>query len=644
MAKSLIDHAVWWAEQGVPVFPCKGDKSPLTQNGFYDAVSEPNQVRELFLSYGADAKMIGGRMGEASGLVAIDVDLYKPGGEAWYKARVDANELTDTRMHLTKSGGLHLLYEAENIASTVITEGVDVKGEGGYIILPGSPGYTVKQEGLRPIPQGLVEAIRLARKNNNLIGDSAHEAAILAGSSFHEPLAILAARMAGAGRALVDIQARLLHLMNNSVAANSQHDRYARWASIMRSNELPNICASAIKKFGSEQQLENVVQDLPDEVMDDLLLQMENVFPHVNPNQPDYVPVENEWPYAGYFSHEDLQIDDQNFVLYPILAENESVVLFAEPKTGKTALALTMGLNVACGFDWGEFQTPSPAAVMYFALEGTRAIRLRVSAWKKMMIDAGHELPERIPMYVVENAGGFYKDQQKLDHAKRILQHNKMCEREFSLPVKVIVIDTLTKAMTGGDQNSAEDTASLFEIVAMLRASGITATIIFIHHKARGAGNARGSSNIEAEPDVLLDVSKDKDFVVMKVARARSIEDGGAYNFKLRGIELGKNRQGFMQEGVVPEWVERTEDASEFLLALLAMDEGSKTYYPKDILPLMVEYGLVDGDVVKVTAKVTDALISALGGEVVNHGSANIAVERNPSNKLFKTLKVSLLA
>lgn len=642
--KSLIDHAIWWAEQGVPVFPCAGDKSPLTSNGFYDAVSSPKEVRALFEFYGKDAKMIGGRMGSASGLVAIDVDLYKPGGEAWYKARVDGGELSETRVHKTKSGGLHLIYEAENIASTVIADGVDVKGEGGYIILPGTPGYTVEQEGLRPIPEGLVEAIRLARKNNNLVGDSEHEAAILNGSSFHEPLTLLAARMASRGSPLPDIQSRLLGLMNASVAANTQHDRYARWASIMRGNELANICISAFRKFGAEQQLDNVLQDIPNEVMDDLELQMEQVFPHINPEQPDYVPVENEWPYAGYFAHEDLQIDDQNFVLYPILAESESVVMFAEPKTGKTALALTMGLNVACGFDWGEFQTPGPASVLYFALEGTRAIRLRVTAWKKMMQEEGHELPEVIPFRVVENAAGFYKDAQKIDHAKRIIQHNKMCEKEFGLPVKVIVIDTLTKAMTGGDQNSAEDTAALFEIVAMLRSSGITATVIFVHHKARAGGNVRGSSNIEAEPDVLLDVSKDNDFVVMKVARARSIEDGGVYNFKLRGIELGKNKQGFMQEGVVPEWVERTEDATDFLLALLAMDEGSKTYYPKDILPLMIEYGLVDDGVVKVTKEVTDKLVKALGGEVVNHGNANVAVERNPSNKLFKTLKVSLLA
>ena len=32
---------------GVPVFPCvPGKKSPLTPNGFYDASSDPEQIRE----------------------------------------------------------------------------------------------------------------------------------------------------------------------------------------------------------------------------------------------------------------------------------------------------------------------------------------------------------------------------------------------------------------------------------------------------------------------------------------------------------------------------------------------------------------------------------------------------------------------
>src|SRR3954451_22609691 len=57
-------------------------------------------------------------------------------------------ETPPTRVHRTASGGLHLLFtppehvEIRNSQSRV-APGVDVRGEGGYVIVPPSPGYEV---------------------------------------------------------------------------------------------------------------------------------------------------------------------------------------------------------------------------------------------------------------------------------------------------------------------------------------------------------------------------------------------------------------------------------------------------------------------------------------------------------------------
>jgi predicted P-loop ATPase len=149
------------AELQWPVFPCRGDKRPITANGFKDAT----HVREVILRQFANpaAQTIGTPTGRVSGLVAVDVDV-KNGqrGAEW----LDTNKslLPKTRMHRTVSGGLHLLFrmpadvEIRNSASR-IAPGVDIRGEGGYIIVPPSPGYAVADP-VEPadMPDWLVQA------------------------------------------------------------------------------------------------------------------------------------------------------------------------------------------------------------------------------------------------------------------------------------------------------------------------------------------------------------------------------------------------------------------------------------------------------------------------------------------------------
>jgi len=130
---------------GLPVFPCKADKSPLTPRGFKDASADPAVIRRMFSVPGA--KLIGAPTGAASGVVVVDIDI-KDGARGMEWLNANSERLPFTRTHKTRSGGLHLLFLApvgvhlRNSASRV-APGVDVRGEGGYIIVPPSDGYQV---------------------------------------------------------------------------------------------------------------------------------------------------------------------------------------------------------------------------------------------------------------------------------------------------------------------------------------------------------------------------------------------------------------------------------------------------------------------------------------------------------------------
>lgn len=129
-------------EYGLPVFPCRSKaeaingkiqqpKSPLTPHGFKDASREREQIIHWWTRW-PDA-LVGVPTGAAPGLLVVDID---PDGAPWYSEHEE--QLGPGRTHQTQRGQ-HLLYRyspglpIRNSAGKVAA-GVDVRGEGGYVI------------------------------------------------------------------------------------------------------------------------------------------------------------------------------------------------------------------------------------------------------------------------------------------------------------------------------------------------------------------------------------------------------------------------------------------------------------------------------------------------------------------------------
>jgi hypothetical protein len=129
---STLQTALQLAEEyGMPVFPCRADKRPYTEHGFKEATRNVEQIAEWWARW-PDA-LIGVPTGRASRLIAVDID---PDGIGWYTEH--AEQLGAGRTHRTRRDGYHVLYrnpatEIRNSAG-LLAAGVDVRGEGGYII------------------------------------------------------------------------------------------------------------------------------------------------------------------------------------------------------------------------------------------------------------------------------------------------------------------------------------------------------------------------------------------------------------------------------------------------------------------------------------------------------------------------------
>jgi Bifunctional DNA primase/polymerase, N-terminal len=163
MSKTPLDHALALVRQGIRVFPCKNapndpdqHKTPFTPHGFKDATTDVDLVREYWSRW-PDA-LIGAPTGAR--FVVVDVDLQHRDAQDWYGR---AN-LPDTRIHVTWSGGRHLLFKPhDDIKCTTgkIWGHVDTRGAGGYVIWWPATGLAVLHpSAIADVPEWVLAALR----------------------------------------------------------------------------------------------------------------------------------------------------------------------------------------------------------------------------------------------------------------------------------------------------------------------------------------------------------------------------------------------------------------------------------------------------------------------------------------------------
>lgn len=133
--------ALQYARKGIPVFPCTHSKQPMVARGFHAATTEEDQIAAWFDI--EPPPFIGVPTGERSGLWVLDIDRKGEvdGGEALDRIESEHGRLPDTVVALTPSGGEHRVFlwrQRVKCSSGALGPGLDVRGDGGYVIVPPS--------------------------------------------------------------------------------------------------------------------------------------------------------------------------------------------------------------------------------------------------------------------------------------------------------------------------------------------------------------------------------------------------------------------------------------------------------------------------------------------------------------------------
>ncbi len=140
--KELLDYALEYAARGWPVFPLSPrEKKPLKgTRGFLDA-STNERILNRFWDANPNCN-IGVATGKESGFFVIDIDGEK-GSKSFTQLETELGALPDTLEQKTGSGvGRQLFFrwpatrEVRNKQN--LRPGVDIRGDGGYIVVPPS--------------------------------------------------------------------------------------------------------------------------------------------------------------------------------------------------------------------------------------------------------------------------------------------------------------------------------------------------------------------------------------------------------------------------------------------------------------------------------------------------------------------------
>jgi len=227
-----------------------------------------------------------------------------------------------------------------------------------------------------------------------------------------------------------------------------------------------------------------------------------------------------------------------------LLSVGETSMTAGESGSGKTFLVLDMAMCVARGIPFFGRKT-TQGGVVYQAGEGARALRRkRLYAYRRHFQCAD----ENVPFTLLERPIDLYSGDDQTD---AFIEEVGALGRYLGVPVALVVIDTLSKATPGINENDSADIGKVLERCDRIRrATG--AHVMLVHHMNAEGARPRGHTSLLANVETVIVTRKledrhDRDGRVLREFELRKQKEGEAgtkTRFVLPVIDIGTDEDG----------------------------------------------------------------------------------------------------
>lgn len=441
-------------------------KHPRTEHGLKDASTNPGIITGWWKKW--PQANVGIVCGKKSGLVVVDIDC-KTGPAAAVQKALEAKgkgAMPYTVMSDTGGGGFHFLlsYNGIDIRNTTDfhdIKGVDIRGEGGYIVAP--PSLHVSGEEYRwrikpggkiaPIPDWLKKlfvekkSYRPPADKTVLLGEWGKLWSGVETPGRNNTAARLAGRLLGRGISREEVIAILTVWNKANTPPLNQSELIQTINSINRSEE-------------------------------------------AKPDKIGAMPAE-------YFLTADIARPD-NIVDKGIFPVGSGMMLTGESGAGKSLISLEIGVRIAKGMPLWEYEVPEPRTILYIQKENSEySIKVRL---KRICRGLGVQYPDNI----------FFADRKFKINLTSVPDMRKVKELVEKLQAKVVILDPLSSYHSVNENDNIQMRRVLDNLTDLSGETGCA--WIVVHHEGKpGLENNRlskwrfrGASSIRDWADTMI--------------------------------------------------------------------------------------------------------------------------------------------
>ena len=180
-------------------------------------------------------------------------------------------------------------------------------------------------------------------------------------------------------------------------------------------------------------------------------------------------------------------IPDLEWVIDGWIPKGGLTMIYGPPKSGKSFIVMALVLALDHGERWLGHPVDGRCRSLYVALEGRSGLKIRSEAWHEYFerdVEAGQSLIQTGRVNLAE-----YEHTDAIIDA--VTEHG----------IELVIIDTLAKATSGMDENSAKDMGRIIDQTRRIQEE-TGATVILVHHTGHGDTNReRGSSALAGAVD-----------------------------------------------------------------------------------------------------------------------------------------------
>lgn len=531
------------------VFPCDpSTKRPLVK--WRDASTTDLEQIERWWKERPDA-MPGLPTGEANGVSVVDLDVRpeKDGLAAYCDLGLDPADAG--LIVTTPSGGRHLYFDhRDGVANQATKAGIDVRGEGGYVIAPGAVGkagqYKIDTKhgmsgaqmlGFGDFPAALMPEDRTSATDQPAPGaediDTLREAlAHVPNDGTHDEwtriLMTLHHATAGSahGRALA-------HGWSAGYPSYDPKEVDAKWRSFGKQKGDPVTAETLFAEARS-----NGWRGIADDDLDDLYDQ--NGFDE-RPLDAESLALLGEEPPREpsadgltFLRPRDCAAASRPYLVKGFLAQRDVACVIGAPGVGKSVFAPDLAYAVAQGREF-HGRRVKRGKVFYVAAEDHHGMQTRLNALRERYGDADD----------LTLVGGV-SDLLNTDKGKKWSRHMLALARAVKAEKPaLVVIDTLAMSFPGLEENSAEGMGRVMAVARKLTQWG--AAVLLIHHDTKDGANGlpRGHSLLNGALDVSLHLTRSTSGVVS--GRLTKNRNGGTdldLAFRVQAAEIGTDEDG----------------------------------------------------------------------------------------------------